>query len=156
MIVHLPFALAGRDPAQTVLSCSKVGMPSAMEEFFQAYYIIAIHLHIVFLQVIAFAWVCLKADSQEQMIVHKRKLCICHLPWGLLSGCTVWGCPRLSWLHVLSNAWHLSSTIGPSWGLLSWWCCQGVPLAVILSGAGARRGMMMGSMMGTGGGCDEI
>ena len=35
-------------------------------------------------------------------------------------------------------------------------CCQGLPLAVILSGAGARRGMMMGSMMGTGGGCDEI
>ena len=111
--------MAVRDPAQTALSCSKVGMPSAMEEFFQAYYIIAIHLHIVFLQVIAFAWVCLKADSQEQMIVHKRKLCICHLPWGLLSGCTVWGCPRLSWLHVLSNAWHLSSTIGPSWRLLS-------------------------------------
>ena len=62
--------MAVRDPAQTALSCSKVGMPSAMEEFFQAYYIIAIHLHIVFLQVIAFAWVCLKADSQEQMIVH--------------------------------------------------------------------------------------
>ena len=64
--------MAVRDPAQTALSCSKVGMPSAMEEFFQAYYIIAIHLHIVFLQVIAFAWVCLKADSQEKMIVHKR------------------------------------------------------------------------------------
>ena len=53
--------MAVRDPAQTALSCSKVGMSSAMEEFFQA--IIAIHLHIVFLQVMAFAWVCLKADS---------------------------------------------------------------------------------------------
>ena len=90
------------------------GSGSAMEEFFQAYYIIAIHLHFVFLQVIAFAWVCLKADSQEHMIVHKRTRIIqC-----MASQQYYWAIMAVALMMV---------------------CRQGLPLAVILNGAGARR-----------------